>query len=108
MSKKKIVNKKLKKGKLYLHNDKNGGHPAMIYKKNDNKNIYKSIQFTSEPGLNRTQLKHNIDSSSKKKSYVINYPIVDKRRGFGSKELKGLKIHKEDKPLINKIKRKNK
>ena len=106
ISKKVIYNKQLKRGKYYLHNDKNGGHPSLIFDKNDKRNVYRAVQFTSEPSSNRTKLKHNIDPTSSKKTYVVNKPLVDKRKGFGSKELKGLRIHKDDKPLINKIKRK--
>ena len=98
--------KNLKKGKFYLHNDINGGHPALIYKKNYKKNKYKAVQFTSKNGLNRTRLKHNINGNDETPSFVLNQPIEDKRKGFGSKELKGLKIDKDDKYLIIKIKRK--
>ena len=108
MSKKKIVNKKLKKGKLYLHNDKNGGHPSLIYDKNDNKNYYKAIKFSSSRGSNRTKMKHSLNPNSTDEQYVLNKPITGKRRDFGSKELKKLRVHKDDKPLINIIKRKNK
>ena len=33
MSKKKIYNKHLEKGRFYLHSDGHGGHPALLYKK---------------------------------------------------------------------------
>ena len=33
MSKKKIYDKHLEKGKFYLHSDGHGGHPALLYKK---------------------------------------------------------------------------
>lgn len=98
--------KNLQRGKFYLHNDVNGGHPVLIYKKNVKKNKYKGVQFTSKNGKNRTRLKHNINGNDKTSSYVLNQPIEDKRKGFGSKELKGLKIYcDEDKFLIIKIKR---
>ena len=38
--------KVLRKGTFHLHNDKNGGHPALIVEKNDKKNIYKAVKFT--------------------------------------------------------------
>ena len=40
MSKKKIYNKHLEKGRFYLHSDGHGGHPALLYKKRDKKNKY--------------------------------------------------------------------
>jgi hypothetical protein len=108
ISKKKVYSKHLEKGIFYLHNDINGGHPSLIYEKNDKKNRYKAIQFTHVKGSDRTELKHNINSNDNRKCYVINYPIIDKRKKFGSKELTNFKVHKEDKNLINKIKRKKK
>ena len=40
MSKKKIVNKRLLKGKFYVvHDGSASGHPGMIYWKQDKKNI---------------------------------------------------------------------
>ena len=38
ISKKKIYSKHLEKGRFYLHNDINCGHPSLIYEKNDKKN----------------------------------------------------------------------
>jgi hypothetical protein len=35
ISKKKIYSKHLEKGRFYRHYDSNGGHPALIYYKND-------------------------------------------------------------------------
>ena len=84
----------------------NGGHPSLIYDKNDKKNWYKAIQFTHSKGSRRTKLNHNINSEDEGACYIINQPIVDSRKGFLSKELKGLKIHKDDKNIIKKIKKK--
>ena len=75
ISKKVIYNKKLIRGKFYLHNDINGGHPALIYKKNDKKNIYKSVQFTTSKGSNRSKMKHNLDPNSSDNQFVMNNPI---------------------------------
>lgn len=41
-----MYSKHLRKGTFHLHNDKNGGHPALILEKNDKKNIYKLAKFT--------------------------------------------------------------
>ena len=100
------MGKDIRRGTFHLHNDKNGGHPALIYYANHKNNLYKCIKFTHKPGSRRTRLKHNIDPIGKGNTYVIISPVIDKKRNFGSKELKGLRIHKEDKPLINYIKRK--
>ena len=106
MSKKKIYNKHLEKGRFYIHSDRYGGHPALLYKKKDRKNMYFIIIFTSSPGKKRTKLKHSLDPDKTKKSFVHNYPSVAKRRDLGSKELTRLKLNKEDKPLIKVIQKK--
>ena len=102
--------KHILKGKFYIHSDKNKGHPTWIYYSNYKKNIYKGIKFTSKKGSDRTLLKHNIDitkpDDSDDKSYAENKPVVSKRKYIGSKELTNFRINKEDKPIINKIKRK--
>ena len=106
MSKKKIYNKHLEKGRFYLHSDSHGGHPALLYKKRDRKNEYYVVIFTSSPGLKRTRLKHSIEPIKIKVSFVHNVPSKSKRRDLNSRELKGIKINKEDKPLIKSIEKK--
>ena len=106
MSKKKIYNKHLEKGRSYLHNDKHGGHPAFLYKKRDNKNMYFIIIFTSSPGPKRKKLKFSIEPVKLKVSFVHNAPSIVRRRDLGSKNMSCLKIHKEDKPLIKSIEKK--
>ena len=106
MSKKKIYSKHLEKGRFYIHSDSHGGHPALLYKKRDKKNIYFVIIFTSSPGRKRTRLKHSIEPKKVKKSFVHNLPTIARRRDLSKKEMTGLKINKEDKPLIETIKRK--
>ena len=106
MSKKKIYNKHLEKGRFYLHSDGHGGHPALLYKKRDKKNKYYVLIFTSSPGPKRTRLKHSIEPIKIKISFVHNVPSISKRRDFKSKELKDIKINKEDKPLIKFIEKK--
>ena len=103
MSKKKIYNKHLEKGRFYIHNDRHGGHPSFLFKKRDKKNCYVVIIFTSSPGPKRTKLKHSIEPLKIKISFVHNSPTVAKRRDLGSKILAGLTINKEDKPLIKLI-----
>ena len=106
MSKKKIYNKHLERGRFYVHNDKHGGHPALLYKKRDKNNMYFIIIFTSSAGPKRTKLKHSIEPIKVKVSFVHNAPTIAKRRDLGSKPMSGLKIDKEDKPTIKIIEKK--
>ena len=106
MSKKKIYNKHLERGRFYIHSDGHGGHPALLYKKSDKKNIYFVIVFTSSPGPKRIKLKHSIEPIKVRVSFVHNTPSKSKRRDLGSRPLEDIKINKEDKPLIESIKRK--
>ena len=106
MSKKKIYNKHLEKGRFYIHSDGHGGHPALLYKKRDNKNIYFIVVFTSSNGPKRKKLKRSIQPDKIKTSYIHNMPRVAKRKDLGRKELKGISISKEDKPLVKSIEKK--
>lgn len=106
MSKKKIYNKHLEKGPFYIHSDGHGGHPALLYKKRDKKNVYFIVLFTSSPGPKRIKLKHSIEPIKVKVSFVHNTPSKSKRRDLESRQLVGIKVNKEDKPLIESIKRK--
>ncbi len=106
MAKKKIYKKHLEKGRFYLHSDCNGGHPALLYKKRDNKNLYFVVVFTSSPGPKRKALKHSLKPDKVKVSFVHNSPKISKRKELSRKQIKGLKVNKEDKPLIESIKRK--
>ena len=106
MSKKKLYNKHLEKGRFYIHSDRYGGHPALLYKKRDKKNMYFIIIFTSSPGTKRTRMKQSIQPSKVKQSFVHNLPTIAKRRDIGKKPLQGIKIDKEDKPLIKVIEKK--
>jgi len=106
MSKKRFFNKHLEKGRFYIHSDGHGGHPALLYKKRDRKNLYFIVIFTSSPGPKRTRLKHSIEPIKIKKSFVHNSPSIVKRRDLGTKPMGGLKINKEDKPLIKTIEKK--
>ena len=106
MSKKKIYSKHLEKGRFYIHSDGHGGHPALLYKKRDNKNIYFVVVFTSSNGPKRKKLKRSIQPAKIKTSYIHNMPRVAKRKDLGRKELKGISISKEDKPLVKSIEKK--
>ena len=106
MSKKKIFRKHLEKGRFYIHSDGHGGHPALLYKKRDMKNIYFVVVFTSSNGPKRKKLKHSIQPEKIKESYVHNTPKIAKRKDLGRNELKGIRINKEDKPLVKSIEKK--
>ena len=106
MSKKIIYNKHLEKGRFYIHSDGHGGHPALLYKKSDKKNKYYVVVFTSSDGPKRQVLKHSIEPGKIETSYAHNTPKIVKRKDLGRNELKGLKISKEDKKIIEIIKRK--
>lgn len=51
-------------------------------------------------------MKHNLDPNSSVNQFVMNNPVKGKRRDFSTKELDKFRVHKDDKPLINRIKRK--
>ena len=106
MSKKKIYSRHLMVGCFYLHDDSNGGHPSLLYKKIHSKNRYYVIIFTSKPGRKRKKLKHNIDVEKETPSYVHLVPVVCKRNMLGPKILTNFKINKEDKCLVKFIEKK--
>ena len=106
MSKKKIYNKHLEKGRFYIHSDGHGGHPALLYRKKDQRNKYFILIFTSSPGPKRIKLSHSIEPVKVRVSYVHNTPKLAKRRELSSFPMLGLKIDKEDKITIEIIKRK--
>lgn len=106
MSKKVIYNKHLQKGRFYHRGDKSGGHPALIYEKNDKKNYYKTLIFTSTRSSITIKLNESIDKTQPlKRYYVHKYPYVGKRRDFGRKPLTNLRIGKTDKNLIKQLKK---
>lgn len=106
MSKKRFFKKHLEKGRFYIHSDGHGGHPALLYKKCDKHNEYYMVVFTSSPGPKRIRLKHSIEPIKIKVSFVHKMPSKSKRRDLGSRPLNGIKINKEDKPLIKSIEKK--
>lgn len=98
----------IKKGKYYWHKDNSikGLHPSYVYKKNDKKNRYNIVCFTSTKGSNRIKLNKNIDPQSNKECYVLKYPQCVKRSSF-KKEIIGCKVKDvEDKARIRAISKK--
>ena len=106
MPKKIIYSKRLLKGRFYLHGDHKGGHPAYLYKKRDNKNMYYLILFTSKQKRGRIKLKKSINPDSAKDTYVLTNPKIAKRGTLSRNELTKMRIDKADKPTIEVIKRK--
>ncbi len=107
MSKKIIYSKHIEKGRFYHRSDSRGGHPALIVRKNDKKNQYGAIIFTSSKKEPRTRkLKHSIDAAFPSKQYRVHIdPYIGKRRDYGRKELDRLHVHKSDKKIIKRIKK---
>lgn len=100
MSKKKFYNKHLEMGKFYVVNK----HPGLIVIKNDRKNIYIAIVTGTSHHRHQTKLKHPTEIGVKE-SFVNNRLVQGKRKNFGSKELAGMRIHKDDRILIKIIQR---
>ena len=95
MSKKKIYNKHLEKGRFYSINK----HPGLIVFKNDKENVYIAVVTGTSRKRHQTVLKHPTEPNINV-SYVNNRPVQGKRKHFGSRELVGLKIHFEDRITI--------
>lgn len=85
--------KVIKKGKYYWHYDNSikKKHPSYVYKKNDKKNKYNIVCFTSSVGKSRTKLNKNINPNSNDDCYVLNSPRIVKRKSL-SNELVGYKV----------------
>ena len=101
MSKKRKIN--LLRGKFYTSYP-NGGHPALIFRKNKRKNRYDAIVFGTTPGKHRTELKFPI-SDKVSHSVIHTRPIRGTRKDYGDKELSNLKINPVDKSKIEAVKR---
>ncbi len=83
----------IKKGKYYWHRDSSiiGLHPSYVYKKNDKRNRYNIVCFTSSVGRSRTKLNKNINPNCNDDCFVLHSPQIAKRKSFGS-ELVGYKV----------------
>lgn len=81
------------KGKYYWHKDSSikGLHPSYVYKKNNKKNKYNIVCFTSSSGKGKEKLNKNTNSNSNENCHVLNNPQIVKRKSFG-KELVGCKV----------------
>lgn len=103
MSKNRI---KILRGKFYSNYKTGGSHPSYVFSKNKKKNLYSCVIFDTTDGRHRSPLVHPI-SDDVDNSYVQNRPLICQKNDFGNHELAGLKIHKDDKPRINWVKRNN-
>ena len=101
MSKKKIYNKHLEKGRFYIHSDGHRGHPAFLYKKRDKKNLYLALTTDTSKGEHRTKLKVPTEKTIKH-SYVNNRPLLAKRKNIGGLR-ENLRFSKRDKKLLRSI-----
>ena len=99
MSKKKVYNKHLEKGKFYSVNK----HPGLIVCKNDKKNTYIAVVTGTSLGRHKTRLSIPTEPNLKQ-SFVNNRPVLGKKH-FGSHELVGMKIDSADRKTIEIIKR---
>lgn len=75
-------------------------------KKIDKKNEYYVVIFTSSPGPKRIKMKYSIEPIKVEISFVHSSPKKSKRRDLGSRPLIGIRIHRDDKPLIKLIEKK--
>lgn len=110
VSKKQLPNEIIKKGKFYWHKDSSikGLHPSYVYKKDDKKNKYNIVCFTSSKGRRRKKLNKNINPNSNDDCYVLNNPQIVKRKSF-THELVGYKVtNHQDKARIKYIANKKK
>ena len=95
---------KLFRGRFYSNFKTGGGHPALIISKNKNRNEYTCVVFDSTNGRHRTKLRHPI-SKNESNSYIQNRPFISRKNDFGNHQLEGLIIHKDDKILVELVKR---
>lgn len=100
----------IKKGKYYWHRDNSykNRHPAYVYKKNDKKNRYNIVHFTTSAGKSRTKLNVNINPKSSKDCYVLNSPQIVKRKSLTSELVDYKVIDLRDKARIKYIANKKK
>ena len=102
MSKKRIVDKKLKKGKFYaVHEGSKHGHPGKLYWKNDQKNLYLFLKTGTSPSPENIVLIVPTEDGVRR-SYVYKRPLLAKRRDVGQ-ELPRMMFSKKDKKLLRKL-----
>ncbi|GEM_PF-1138767 len=106
MSKKRIVDKKLKKGKFYaVHEGSKHGHPGKLYWKNDQKNLYLFLKTGTTPSPENIVLIVPTERGIKK-SFVYKRPVLAKRRDVGG-EFPSMRFGKKDRVLLKEISARN-
>ena len=109
--------KSIEVGKFYLiHDGSKTGHPGFVIWKDDLANRYLVVRTDSDKlgkvtkelkgEKHITKLKHPTEDKVIN-SYVHNRPMMCKRKDIDSKELVGMRFHKDDLDLINEISKRN-
>lgn len=105
MTRKKLVQKHIEKGRFYhFHEGSKSGHPGKVYWKNDNKNLYLAITVGTSNGSHRTKITPT--SKNVQQSFVHSRPLLAKRKDIGSRRY-DVEILKKDKDLIKAVIRRN-
>ncbi len=93
--------------KPHFRTHRKNGHPAYVYE--ETKDEYKYINITHAPrtyGIDNKRLRFNPNNSDPSTSYARPFSTHDLKKNFKTKRLRGYRLHKADKKLIRKIKRK--
>ena len=88
-----MFRRRILEGRFYWRFDHSprGIHPAYVYKKNDKKNQYNILCFTSNKGGQRIKLNKNINPRSNSNCYVLNKTFIARNSSFGG-EMFGCKV----------------
>ena len=96
------------KGSFYHNEDKNGGHPVMVYEKRIKEDTYSIQKFSSKRRKGREKLLHNIDpNNDKKETWLIRKP-----KAVGYDDIKYLdkykdyRVHPDDIETVKKYQKK--
>ena len=102
MAKKRIVAKKIKKGKFYaVHEGSKKGHPGKLYWKNDNKNLYLFLRTGTTSTPENVKLRVPTEEGLEA-SYVYKKPVLAKRKDVEG-EFPHLRFSKLDKKMLRRI-----
>ena len=105
MNEKKVI-KQLNEGSFYwTHDGSEGGHPGMIYWKNDKRNLYLAITTgTSEEDNPNFERLTEPTSSDVEKSFVNKNPFLGNRRDFDGENLdQKMSFHVGDYDILIKV-----
>ena len=94
-------------GEFYKVKDRNGGHPAQIYKINIENSEYYIVRFSHQDRKDRIKLTHNIDPNSLDDCFIIKNPqIVPYSDLKANPKYLNFRIHPDDADIVQKIKNK--